>query len=108
MKYTFGESFGYPPKFHKSISFDIDLTEEEAKTIRDFLKENGDCDYGYLERVDKALFDKINDAANDAVLDCINEERARLHKKKYDFDDVDWSSIYYDFYWPKDLLDGSV
>ena len=106
MKYTFNEYFGFPPKFSNTISFDIDLAEEEANTIREFLKDNGDCDYGYLESIDRGLFDKINDAANEAVLKSINEERVRQHKKKFDFDDVDWSSIYYDFYWPSELLDG--
>lgn len=104
MKYTFGESFGLPPKFNNYVDFDIDLTEEEAGIIRTFLKENGDCDYVYLESINGALFEKINDAANEAILKRLNEDRVRQHKKKLDFFDIDWSYISYDFYWPQELI----
>ena len=100
MKYTFQECFGYGPKYTNCIAFELDLSEEEAESIRAFLKENGDCDYCYLERDYPFIFDRINDAANEAVLSAINKGR----RKKLDFDDVDWSSMGYDFYWPEELL----
>ena len=101
MKYTFGESFGYGPKnTDYSITFDIDLTDEEAEIIRAFLKENGDCDYAYLEFEHPGLFDLINDTANDAVVEEINRHRRR----KLDFFDIDWTALSFDFYWPEELL----
>ena len=101
MKYTFGVSFGAWPKYSNYASFDLELTDDEAETIRAFLKENGDCDYAYLEPEHPELFDRINDAANDAVLAEINEGR----EEKLDFFDVDWASMGHDFYWPDELMD---
>ena len=100
MKYTFSESFGSWPKYNNHVTFEVDLSEEEANAIRAFLEENGDCDYGYLEPKYPELFDRINEAANEAVLAALNRRR----RKKLDFDDVDWQGIGFDFYWPKDLL----
>lgn len=100
-KYTFSESFGYGPKstdYH--ASFDMGLSDEDVEILRAFLRENGDCDYGYLEHDHPSLFDRINDAANEAVLTALNKRR----RKKLEFDDVDWANLRFDFYWPEELL----
>ena len=101
MKYTFEEDFGTWPKYSNHISFDVDFSDEEANLLRAFLKENGDCDYAYLETEHPDLFNRINDAANEAVLKELNRHR----KKKLDFFDVDWQCIGYDFFWPKGLME---
>lgn len=101
-KYTFSESFGYGPKNTDYFAtFDMVLSDEEVEFLRAFLKENGDCDYGYLESDNPHLFNRINDAANEAVLTALNKRR---WKHKLDFDDVDWCSLSFDFCWPEELL----
>ena len=100
MKYTFAVDFGAWPKYSNYASFDLELTDEEAGFIRAFLKENGDVDYIELESESPELFDRINDAANEAVLATLNKGR----KKKLDFFDVDWSYMGHDFYWPDELM----
>ena len=105
MKYTFSESFGLGPKYGTTVSFDIELSDEEVSFLRAFLEENGECcDYGYLEFGRPELFERINDAANDAVLDAINEKRVEAGEPPLEFDEVDWQCINYDFYWPDELL----
>lgn len=100
-KYTFSESFGYGPKNVRHIaSFTLDLSSDEVETLRAFLRENGDCDYAYLEKDHPDLFERINDAANEAVLLEINRHR----RKKLDFGDVDWGNLCFDFYWPQELI----
>lgn len=101
MRYTFEEDYGTWPKYSNHISFIVELSDEEANLIRAFLKENGDCDYADLESESPALFNRINDAANDAVLAALNKGR----KKKLDFFDVDWQGIGFDFFWPKELME---
>jgi len=105
MKYTFSEYFGSGWKSSHYVEFDIDLSDEEVATVVSFLKENGDCDYGELEFINGALFDKINDAANEAVLSALNEDREA--DEKLEFDDVDWCSMSYDFCWPDELLNAA-
>lgn len=100
MNYRFGESLG--ARNSTVFWFDIDLTEEQADEIRSFLKENGDCDYAYLEFTHPELFDMINEAATNAALDAINDMRDE--GEKLEFDEVDWGSINYDFYWPSELM----
>lgn len=101
-EYTFCESFGYGPKgTDYSATFKLALSEEEVAILRSFLEKNGDCDYCYLEYDNPKLFDRINDAANEAVLAALNACR---RKKRLEFDDVDWSGLTFDFYWPEELL----
>ena len=98
MRYTFGETLGSGLTFQ----FEIDLTDEQADIIRTFLKENGDCDYSYLESESPGLFEIINEAATEAAFKAINEERDE--DDRLDYWDIDWGSISYDFYWPKELM----
>ena len=108
MKYTFSESFGIGPKYGSFAEFEVELSDQEAEYLRAFLKENGEyCDYAALEYTNRELFNRINDAANDAVLDSINEKRAEAGEPPLEFDEVDWSSMVYDFYWPDELLGDS-
>ena len=107
MRYTFGESFGSGPKCSKNISFEIELSDEEAAFLRAFLEKNGEgCDYCYLEKENVALFDKINEASSGAVLGRINEDRVAMGERPLDFYEVDWTGINYDFYWPDELIGG--
>ena len=106
MKYTFGVSYdSCGIKLSNYVEFELELTEKEVETIISFLKENGDCDYGYLEPIDSSLFWKINDAGNDAVLKSINEDRGE--EEQLDFFDVDWTSMFFEFSWPDSLLDAA-
>ena len=88
MLYTFEIEFGYDGY----TSFDLDLSEQEVAYIKNYLEENGDCDYGYLEH-DKlcpsGLFDKINDAGNAAVLEAINARRRDEFEKGELLDEED-------------------
>ena len=76
------------------------MNDEEVAYIKKFLEDNGNCDYGYMESENPSLFNKINDAANDAVLEEINKHS----DKKIDFFDVDWTGLSFDFIWPEELL----
>lgn len=100
--YTFEVCFGYGPKTTGSADFDLELDEKEIAFLKDFLMKNGiECDYGYIEDDDPSLFNKINDAANDAVVKEINKHR----RKKLDFFDIDWTEMSFDFYWPPELTE---
>lgn len=103
--YTFGESYGIGPKGCEYVSFEIALSDEQDAILRAFLKENGDCGYGEIERYDRDLFELINDAANDAVLESLNKERRRQYRKLLDVTDVDWERMSFDFYWPEEFLE---
>ena len=85
----------------------MELSDQEAAFLRSFLEENGDCDYAALEYTDLELFDRINDAANDAVLESINKTRAEAGEPPLEFDEVDWQGMGYDFCWPEELLRNS-
>ena len=104
MRYTFSESFGFGPKYGSTAEFELELSEQEAGLIRAFLGENGDRDYAGLEFMNQDLFDRINEAANEAVLAAINRTRAEAGEPPLGFDEVDWQNMGYDFYWPKELL----
>ena len=100
-KLTFAESFGYGPKNNEyNINFELDFSDEEVEILRNFLRVNGDCNYVYLEHDYPHLFDRINDAANEAVLEALNKHRRKI----IDFYDVDWLNMRFDFYWPDELL----
>jgi len=107
--FEFEVLFGVGPKVSNSASFILELNDAEIAYLKDFLAREGDCDYGFIEYDggsiypdfdNKALFEKINDAANDAVMDEINRHR----KKKVDYFDIDWSGMSFDFIWPEELL----
>ena len=98
--YPFEVDFGYGPKASYVAIFNLELNDEEVAYIKNFLEVNGDCDYGYMESENPSLFNKINDAANDAVLEEINKNS----DKKIDFFDVDWTGLSFDFIWPEELL----
>ena len=106
MEYTFSESFGSGPKMNHYIEFQIDLTEKEEVYLRDYIEKNGpDCGYDEIEFDNQELFDKINDIANQAVLDRINEDRREFEEDELDFYDVNWGNMSFDFNWPKELYD---
>ena len=98
--FTLEEYYGFPHKKSYHIAFEIELDEEEELELRDFLKKNGPCDYSYLEYEHGVLFERINDAANEAIIEDINSRRKRPLK----WNEVDWCGIYYDFYWDERLL----
>ena len=83
--YTLEEYYGLPHDLNHHISFDIELNEEQENRLRAFLREKGSCDYLYLEDKHRDIFDIINDAANDAIMEDIN---SRLHKPLC-MDDID-------------------
>lgn len=95
MIYEFGISYGNPPHFSTHLEFGIDLSDEQVS----FLKENGECDYSYLEEDHSELFELINDATSNAIL----EEYNSWQDTPIDFSEMDWSSIYV-FYWDKRLV----
>ena len=97
--FTFSVSYGCGPKLSHGADFDLELDDQEIEYIKSFLKANGDCGYEYVEEDNRALFEKINDAANDAVLRSINSGR----KNKLDFWDVDWGGMFFGFCWPEEL-----
>ena len=109
--FVFREDFGVGPKIQMSASFNLELNEEEITYIKDYIKRNGpDCGYAEMEYDTgslfksfdhRALFEKINDAANDAVVEAINHKR----KRKLDFFDIPWETMSFDFIWAKELLE---
>lgn len=99
---SFVVDFGYGYKPSDSAVFSLELNEEEIAYLINYLRENGnDCDYSDIEYDNWALFNKLNDAANDAVLEEIN----RHLEKKIDFFDVDWTGLSFDFIWPEELTE---
>ena len=108
--FVFEISYGGGPKFSNATHFTLELDDAEIAYIKDYLKRNGNyCGYGYIETDDEsiykdfpngALFEKINDAVNDAILASINKGR----KKKLEFEDIPWESLYCDFSWDKELM----
>jgi hypothetical protein len=108
--YVFNVVFGVGPKVSKSAQFSLELNDNEIAYIKDYLQRNGFfCGYFDIEfdsqsvfkNFDhRALFDRINDAANDAVVAAINCGR----KKKIDYFDIPWESMTFDFIWPEDLI----
>ena len=98
--FSFQVLFGNGPKLTRSASFSLDLNEQEIAYIKEYLEINGDeCGYEDIEFDNTVLFDKINDAANDAVVKEINRHRI----KKIDFFDIDWARMQFDFCWPDEL-----
>lgn len=99
--FTFEEYYGSPYQKNNYVSFEIELNESQEQELRAFLKDNGPCDYCYLERCHSELFNLINDTANESVAKDIC---SRLQQSLEDCN-IDWSGIYYDFFWDKRLLD---
>ncbi len=100
--FVFYVYFGYGPKFSDSAKFSLELDEDEIAFLKNYIKKNGaECDYGGIEFENGKLFNKINDAANDAVLNEINKHK----RKKIDFFDVDWMGMNFEFYWPAELTE---
>lgn len=97
--YVFEVSCGYG-----TTSFGLELSKEEEAYIKEFLEQNGDCDYGYMESENPELFDKINDASNDAIVNLINQVREEDGEEPLGFFDIDWGNMRFDFYYPKELL----
>ena len=100
--FSFEVDFGYGPKVSNSAVFNLELNEQEIAFIKNYLRENGEfCGYGEIELENSALFDKINDAANDAVVAEINRDS----EVDVGFDDVDWMGMSFDFIWPDELVE---
>lgn len=108
--FDFEVDFGGGPKFSNVAKFSLELDEEEIAYIKDYLHRNGDCGYEYIEFDSEsiypdfnhgALFEKINDAANDAVVAAINEGR----EEKLEFEDIPWENMFFDFIWDERLMD---
>lgn len=109
--FLFSVDFGIGPKVSQSAQFSLELNDKEIAYIKDYLQRNGifcgyfDMEYDsqsvYKDFDHRALFDRINDASNDAVVDAINSGR----KKKIDFFDIPWESMTFDFIWPDELRD---
>ena len=108
--FTFNVVFGIGPKVSKTAKFILELSDDEIAYIKDFLNRYGiNCGYGemefdsqsiYKDFDHRALFDRINDASNDAVVAAINSGR----KKIIDFFDITWESMSFDFIWPDELM----
>ena len=103
MIYTFGISYGNAPHFSTYVEFDVDLSEDQVSFLKDWLKENGPCDYAYLESDSAELFDMINDACNEAILQRHNRMLKEEGEDPIGFDEMDWPSIT-DFEWDQRLL----
>ena len=100
--FTFEVDFGYGPKVSDSAVFSLELDDQEISYIKNYLQDNGkDCGYAEIEFNNPSLFDKINDAANEAVVEEINKHSG----EKVDFLDVDWTGMTFDFIWPSELTD---
>ena len=97
--FVFEVSCGYG-----ATSFELELSEEEETYIKEFLKRNGDCDYGYMESENPGLFEKINDASNETIVNMINQVRKEDGEEPLDFFDINWGNMRFDFYYPKELL----
>lgn len=107
MKYRFSVSYGHGPTPRGSVNFEVDLTGCDVTYLMDYLHKNGtDCDYGEIEFNNRRLFDKLNDAANEAVLEDLNKFRKESGEEDLDFDDVDWVNMSFDFDWPEELSSG--
>lgn len=100
--FSFEVDFGYGIKPSDSAVFSLELNEEEIAFLKRYIKNNGrECDYGEIEYENFKLFNKLNSAANEAVVNEINKHL----KKKIDFFDVDWTGMSFDFIWPKELTE---
>lgn len=100
MIYEFGIAYGNPPHFNTHVEFEVDLSDDQVSFLKEWLKENGECDYAYLESDNSELFELINDATSNAIL----EEYNSWQDTPIDFSEMDWPSIYV-FYWDKKLVD---
>ena len=99
--FAFRVDFGIGPKISRTAHFNLVLNDDEIAYIQDYLHLNGDdCGYEYMEFDNRPLFERINDAANQAVLNAINKGR----KKKLDFFDIPWETISFDFIWADEFL----
>lgn len=112
MIYTFTEFYGSGPKVSGSVTFDVELTESEVLYLKTYIKDHGpDCRYELIESDDSELFWKINDAANHAIIDSINQARKQFHDEEsdgeyHDLDifDIDWGNMYFELIWPEKLV----
>lgn len=104
MKYTFGISYGNAPRYNTYVEFDIDLSDEDASFLKNWLLQNGPCDYGYLEGDNEKLFNVINDACSEAVFDRCNKDRILAGEQPVDYWNFEWPSIT-EFEWDHRLLD---
>ena len=93
MRYTFDITTG-----RRGLgSVDIDLTDEEVKTIKEMIAETGEFILDELEDYDSRLFDKILDASNDAAevaIKNIFKEQAEANGEEFDEEnfEVDWQN----------------
>ena len=100
--FSFEVLFGYGPKFSDSATFTLELNEDEISFLKNYIEENGEyCGYGEIEHENYELFNKINNAANNAVVEEINKHS----EKEVDFFDVDWTGMSFEFYWPQELTE---
>ena len=45
MIYEFGIAYGNPPHFNTYVEFEVDLSDDQVSFLKEWLKENGECDY---------------------------------------------------------------
>lgn len=100
--FSFEVDFGYGTKTSDSAVFSLELNEAEITFLKNYIKVNGqDCGYEGIESENAELFEMINDAANDAVVEEIN----RNSETEVDFFDIDWTGMSFDFIWPNELIE---
>lgn len=96
--YILSEHYGPFHETNNFVEFSIEIDADKEQRLRNFLKENGPCDYCLLEDEHPDLFDLINDAASNAV------EADIRSKEDGESISIDWGCICYDFYWDERLL----